>query len=335
MRIAVYTIFKDEAQFAERWLASALEADHILAVDTGSTDGTAEILKNCGKSHGASLEVVNCTVAPWRFDEARNFSLHALPAGIDFCVCLDMDEVLLPGWREALEAAVRDAPETHRFRYNYIWSWKDDGSPGLTYFADKIHRRAGFRWVGPVHEVLHLDKRLGEEKQHFIQQTLIEHHPDDSKPRTQYFPLLKLATQERPDDDRAAHYYGRELYFWRHYAAAIAELERHLNLPTATWREERAASMRYIGDCHWALGDNGAAIFWFNKSLQEIQNRESYVRLAQAYRALQRWEECKDAALAALAFKERPNSYINDAVTWSDWPDRILADAEAALAAGA
>ena len=92
LKVAVYTIALNEQEFVERWYESAKEADYLLIADTGSTDGTREIAKKLG------INVIDITVRPWRFDDARNASLVALPEDIDYCIALDMDEVLLPGW---------------------------------------------------------------------------------------------------------------------------------------------------------------------------------------------------------------------------------------------
>ena len=45
MKIYVYAIAKNEAAFARRWMASMAEADGVYVLDTGSTDGTAELLR--------------------------------------------------------------------------------------------------------------------------------------------------------------------------------------------------------------------------------------------------------------------------------------------------
>lgn len=339
IKIAVYSIFKNEEKFAARWLDSAMEADYIFALDTGSTDETAKALadhydKLTEKKYFGipTLDIRKCSVVPFRFDDARNFSLHWLPADIDICICLDFDEVLVPGWRHALEESFKANPTTTRWRYNYVWSWNADKTPGLTYFADKIHTRGGYRWAGPVHEVARRDPRSGPEVQTFINATLIEHYPDNTKPRSQYLPLLELAVKENQLDDRMAHYLGREYHFAGRHREAIAELKRHLDLPSATWNEERAASWRYIGDSFWALGEHKTALNCFYAAQEEGASRENCVRLAQAYRALGEWGLCKSFAEKALEFKTRPNCYINDAVTWSDWPDRMLAEALEKLA---
>ena len=109
MKIIIYAICKSEAKFAARFMASCAEADGVYVLDTGSTDGTPELLR----ALGATVQVAK--IEPWRFDAARNASLAMLPEDADVCICLDLDEVLCPGWREALEAAW--APGTTRARY--------------------------------------------------------------------------------------------------------------------------------------------------------------------------------------------------------------------------
>ena len=99
MKIIIYAICKNEAQFAARFMASCAEADGVYVLDTGSTDGTPELLRRLGAN------VQTATIDPWRFDNARNASLERVPKDADVCICLDLDEVLCPGWREALEAA--------------------------------------------------------------------------------------------------------------------------------------------------------------------------------------------------------------------------------------
>ena len=173
-------------------------------MDTGSDDGTAERLTELG------AEVRQADVTPWRFDVARNMSLELVPEDVDVCVSLDLDEVLAPGWREALEAAWR--PETTRGRYLYIWSHDAAGGDGVTFYADKVHARHGYHWRHPVHEILEPDKA---ELQVLIPGLRIDHWPDGTKSRASYLPLLELAVREDPDGDRNMHYLGRGVYVSR------------------------------------------------------------------------------------------------------------------------
>lgn len=48
MKIVVYAIAKNEAQFVRRWMESMSEADEIVVLDTGSTDETPELLRALG-----------------------------------------------------------------------------------------------------------------------------------------------------------------------------------------------------------------------------------------------------------------------------------------------
>lgn len=142
-----------------------------------------------------------------------------------------------------------------RGRYRYVWS-HDGERAGVEFLADKIHARRGYRWINPVHEVVVPD---GAEKSAIIGGLTLHHYPDPSKSRAAYLPLLKLAVSEDPNNDRNAHYLGREYYFRGMYDKAIKELSRHLALPSAVWREERAASMRYIAASYRALGNSPEA----------------------------------------------------------------------------
>ncbi len=306
MKIAVYTIALNEEHFVQRWYESAKEADYLLIADTGSTDNTARIATDLG------INVIKISVKPWRFDDARNASLAALPDDIDFCIALDMDEVLVPGWRKHLDLISKD---TTRPRYKYTWSWNPDGSPGLQYGGDKIHARHGYRWKHPVHEVLTTDRI--DEVQTWIGLE-IQHYPDNTKPRSQYFPLLAQSVKEDPYDDRNAFYHARELYFYGRTDEAIAEFKRHLSLPKAVWKPERAASMRYIAKMIENFVEKET---WFKKAVEEAPDRrEPYVELAKLYYENNRWFDCLDAAEKALEITEKPLEYLCEEFAWGSDP---------------
>jgi len=303
MKIAVYTIALNEEQFVESWYNSAKEADYLLIADTGSTDKTVELASSLG------IHVVNISVHPWRFDDARNASLAVLPADIDYCVALDMDEQLQPGWREHLEKATATRP-----RYTYTWNWNPDGSPGLQYQGDKIHARHGYRWKHPVHEVLINDR---------VQETTetvgleIHHHADDTKSRGQYLPLLAQSAVENPDDDRIAFYYARELFNYGLYKQAKPEFLRHLGLPKAVWAPERAASMRYLAKIETGV----ERLKWMLKAERESPGRrEVIVEIAQYYYELEDWKNVLYYAKKALEIKEKPLDYLCESFAWGELP---------------
>jgi tetratricopeptide (TPR) repeat protein len=310
MKVAVYTIALNEQQFVKRWADSCKEADFRFILDTGSTDGTVE------EAYAQGVDCMIASIKPWRFDDARNASLALLPHDIDYCIALDMDEVLLPGWREELEKAHKLG--LTRPRYKYTWSWKSDGTPGLQYGGDKIHARNGYRWKHPVHEVITLDRI--EERQGWVGLE-IHHYPDHTKARSQYLPLLKQAVQEDLSDDRNAFYYARELYFYSKYEEAMQEFKRHLELPRAKWPPERAASMRYL-----AKIDTKNAEDWIKKAIKEAPNRrEALVEMATHYYSKNNWEECYKYSKKALEIIEKPLEYLCEEFAWGAKPYDLAA----------
>ena len=315
MKIIIYAICKNEAQFAARFMASCAEADGVYVLDTGSTDGTPELLRTLG----ATVQVAK--IEPWRFDAARNASLAMLPEDADACICLDLDEVLCPGWREALEDAW--TPGTTRARYTYVWSHQPDGGDGVVFFADKIHARHGYHWAHPVHEVLTPDRA---ESCITVPALRVEHWPDDAKSRGQYLPLLELSVQEAPDDDRNMHYLGREYMFHGRWGDAMATLMRHLAMPTATWAAERAASMRYIARCCDALGDWQSAAHWLERAAEEAPTqREAPYTLAMLYYRREDWPLCRYWAMRTLHITTRDNNYITEPEAWGAEPHDLMA----------
>ena len=300
MKIAVYTITKNEEKFIKRWAESCQEADYRLIVDTGSTDGTVyEALAN-------GCEVSSITVRPWRFDDARNAALALLPDDIDYCIALDADEVLADGWRSFFDNL---DPTITRPRYKYVWSWNSDDSEGLVYSGDKIHARHGYRWKHPVHEVI---KPVGIEKQGWIGLE-IHHYPDDTKSRSQYLPLLEIAVAEDPNDDRNRFYLGREYMFNNMKEKAAEHLLKHLEL--SQWRPERATAMRYLS----RVTDDKFP--WLLKACAESPDRrEPWVELATFYYFHKKWTQCLAALENALDIKEKPLEYLCEALSWGAYP---------------
>ncbi len=312
-KVCVYAICKNEEQFVDRWMDSMSEADQVVVLDTGSEDGTVERLR----ARGAEVTVE--AVSPWRFDTARNRSLEIVPEDTDICVCTDLDEVLRPGWREALEKAW--VPGAGQAAYRYTWSFNADGSEGVVFWYEKIHARRGYRWVHPVHEVL---KWIGEGSPGptvTAEGVQLDHHPDPEKSRAQYLSLLELSVREEPEDDRNVHYLGREYMYRGRWDDCIRTLKHHLTMPAAVWRDERAASMRYIARSFWEKGEPAQARDWYFRAIIEAPHlREPYMDLALMLYQQEEWEGVLYFTSCALAITARPRSYICEAAAWGSLP---------------
>lgn len=321
MKIAIYAIAKNEAAHVARFLASCGEADKIVVCDTGSSDGTWSRL---GVHGTRKLDCHLLAIRPWRFDDARNAALALVPDDIDVCIPLDLDEVMTPGWRERIELAWQGVT---RLQYPFVWNFDAAGKP-LTFFdSDKIHARWGYRWRNPCHECLRPAAGMGEVFGVIGGPPLIEHRADDAKVRD-YLDLLKIAVEENPHDDRAAHYYARELFFKGWLTQATEQFERHLGLPSAQWSAERAASLRYIAKCWLArnlpLVSATKAEHALLRAVEEDPlAREGWLDLAELWALRSEWPGALWATDRCLAISKRPGSYISEARCWDGTPEKL------------
>ena len=217
-KVIVYAICKNEEKYVDKWYDSVKEADKIFVLDTGSTDNTIRKLKEKDK-----VVVKEEKIIPWRFDIARNKSLDMVDKNSDICVCIDLDEVLIKGWRKLLEKHWKE--DTTRCMYTYNWSLDKNDKPIISFYYEKIHSRYGYKWIYPVHEILAYD---GKENKIIIEDLIVNHYPDITKSRSSYLPLLELSVKEEPNNDRNMHYLGREYMYYGKWDKAITTLKKHL-----------------------------------------------------------------------------------------------------------
>ena len=307
-KVCVYAISKNEEKFVDRWMDSVTEADEVYVLDTGSTDNTVNKLKKRG------AKVTKKIIKPWRFDVARNESLNLVPTNTDICVCIDLDEVIEPGWRKKLESIWQD--NTTRLRYNYNWSFDEYGKPAVNFYIEKIHSRNNYIWTHPVHEVLSYQGK--EEKFLTTDEITVNHYPDNNKPRSSYLPLLELSVKENPEDDRNMHYLGREYMYYGRWNDSIDTLIKHLNMENATWKDERCASMRFIARCYINLKRYDEARMWLDKAINEAPYlRDPLVEKAILEYQLQNWNLVIKYCNQALKIPKNTKSYINEPFSWN------------------
>lgn len=307
-KVCVYAICKNEEKFIERWVKSMSEADNIYVLDTGSTDNSVQKLRDLG------VLIKSKKIEPWRFDTARNESLRMVPSDTDICVCTDLDEVLESGWREKLEQ-LWDQNIT-RLRYNYNWSFDEYNKPAVNFYTDKIHKRNDYKWTHPVHEVL---TYTGQKHEKFVttDKITLNHYPDLEKSRSSYLPLLELSVKEDPNDDRNMHYLGREYMYYGMFNECIDTLIKHLSLKTATWKDERSASMRFIARSYQELNRFEEARMWLDKAIIETPYlREPYVERAILEYKKNNWDDVTKYCNEALKIVNHEKNYINEKFCW-------------------
>ena len=315
-KVCVYAICKNEEKFVERWVNSMKEADEIYVLDTGSNDNTVNKLQELG------VHVTVKEIKPWRFDVARNKSLELIPENTDICICTDLDEVFEDGWREKLENIWKN--DTNRLAYNYNWALDENNHPIVNFYIEKIHSRVGYTWTHPVHEVL---SYTGSDKENKIvtNEITLNHYPDNTKSRSSYLPLLELSVKEAPEDDRNMHYLGREYMYYGKWNEAIDTLIKHLSLKSATWPDERCASMRFIARCYKKLNRFEESRMWLDKAIKEAPYlRDPYMERALLEYQLQNWNDVIKYILKALEIKTHQKTYINEVFSWNYTPYDLL-----------
>ena len=302
LKIAVYTICKNEEQFVSRWSTSNQDADYRLVCDTGSTDGTVPALAK------HNIDCVPITVSPWRFDVARNTALNLLPADIDICIWQDLDEELLPGWRDELEQHWQPGTTiaNHRYRYNDgPWQWHS-----------KVHARHNCRWTGAVHETL---TWTVPELAVWASEMYLDEHQDTTKSRSSYLNLLLKKIQEGDCN-------WRTYYFLANDYQTIGDPTNSITYRTLSYDACGDGSIlqsyvaRNIARQYADIKDIEQAEKWFKISVGHSLERESYFSYAEFLYNQQRWDECYITAKKCVSIADQRDGFTYDSTAWGYLP---------------
>lgn len=153
--LCLVCIVKDEADHIERMIRSCLPIiDHIVMVDTGSTDNSIELARSC--SDGIPIEVHRVKFED--FSQARNIALDFALGKTDWILAMDADEYFVEeDLAELLHLTnYNNGVDGWRLpRYNFL----DESLPARLHHYPDYQRRlfknsAKMRYVGRVHELL-------------------------------------------------------------------------------------------------------------------------------------------------------------------------------------
>ncbi len=309
MKTAIYTIAKNEEQHAERFMKSVADADFVVVGDTGSTDRTAEIIRDLGGT------VVPLQVRPWRFDVPRNTMLSILPADIDFCCALDLDEVFRPGWRDTLEKSDWLKGQYNRLRFRYIHSFDANGIPNVTGVKEFAHTRFNYFWQHAVHETLYYTG-AGSETTLSLPTLVVEHRQDKTKSRSNYKDLLLTECKSLTATPRHMFWLIREYVTAAEWPNVLIWSEKFLACPD-TWAVEQAHAHRYAAKAQAQLGYRVNALASHMLSITcAPREREPWLDLAWYYHADKQWEAAYLAVLECLKLTTRPEHYLATAEAW-------------------
>jgi hypothetical protein len=231
-------IVKDEEETLARTLASVGPAiDRWVIVDTGSTDGTQELVRR--ELAGVPGELHEAPFVD--FATTRNVALDLAGGATEFVLWLDADDVLEGG--DALRAFLEgeralSSPDREAYYVRVEMGIRFDS-------ARVVRASAGWRFRGVVHEVLvHPDRPPPTRR---VPDVLVRHHPgagsaERSRRRWERdVTLLEAALAQDPGDARSAFYLAQTLlWLGRHEEAEAAFLRR---IAMGGWAEEVYESM--------------------------------------------------------------------------------------------
>lgn len=198
--LTVYAICKNEKYNVEQWLNSFKYADYMCITDTGSTDGTWELLQEQQKKY-KNLIIQQVEINPWRFDKARNKSMEIIPKGTNMFFMADLDErIKEKDWANKVKNAW--SPTFNRMGYDYHRDVDQEKDiPTRTIKEYRIHSKDWSQWENVVHEAL--INKAGE-KYFYIQDTSnadiqVWHYPNKQRNKN-YIELCEEDLQYYPDD---------------------------------------------------------------------------------------------------------------------------------------
>ena len=113
--------------------------------------------------------------------------------------------------------------------------------------------------------------------------------------------------------------------YYKKWNKCIDTLIKHLNLKSSTWKDERAASMRYIARSYIALKRYEEAKMWYELAIKEAPYlKEAYIELMLLYYNLNKYKEAIKYGIKSLKIKNDNLTYINEIFSKDETVDDIL-----------
>jgi glycosyltransferase involved in cell wall biosynthesis len=317
LKIAIYTIAKNEEQNVDSFMSGANEADYIVILDTGSTDKTVEKFKKYPK-----VIIVQEFLNPFKFDEARNKALDLVPEDVDICISIDLDETIESGWRDALENEWKKDTDVGNY-----WYWgllNDKGESIVECWRTKIHSRKGFRWKRSIHEMISSEKEFLNEIR--VKGMIVKHH---RKHPSNYKKQLDEYIKENPLDAEAYLQRAGDRMDAKDHKSAMLDNLKYLELTekndkdTLLIASKRAITCIAIAKCAYALKENvGFAIKYLLKAASEFPNmREPWIYLADAYSSVGEYPLAYGCVIKGLSIED--SAFVKEKICWGDYPHQL------------
>ena len=243
-RICLNMIVKNETAILERCLASV--APHIscyVIADTGSTDGTQDLIRRFFAARGIPGEIVEFPFI--NFAQARNGALDAARASK-----LEFDYILLTD--ADMELVVTSPPLAEKLTAP-AYALMQQTAGGLEYPNTRIFRRdCKCKYMGVTHEYVAFEDGTRDES--FPAAHFFDHACGSSRSvKTQRDIVLLLdGLKDEPHNTRYVFYLANSYLEYGNYEEAIRWHTRRIEM--GGWKEELYISHDRIAQCHQKLG---------------------------------------------------------------------------------
>lgn len=293
MRIGLSMIVKDEANRIAGALDDIVDLfDQVTIIDTGSTDGTPDILRQrygIEASH-AELEAWDCCC----HGRVRNIGYNLTPT--PWILTLDADERIK---RRDLEAiiAMPEPDDPNLAGYFCAWNTHRDETVLVDYKLPLV--RGDRRRDGLAHDNTQYGLRRDGLYAAWLDGLAIEHFPETTKdPDKEEFYLWQLECSLREDPDKACRYHWFLGFMWYRagkFAEAEAHLVRAVESDDPLYPVERMNAAMVLAEIYARRGDKTATMSLLEKTRTFFDSIENDFEVRVNFR-LGPW---LDSALAA------------------------------------
>lgn len=181
-KTAAYTILKNESKFIEKWLYYTEKFDYRVLLDTGSTDGSWEMLQEAA-SKDKNLIIEQKIITPWHFANARNHNLSMIPDDVSWALSPDLDEYFSINVLKEMDKIITARPDVTNIATTRLDIYSEEVMVGPPYQlpSNKIHRRHDYYWYSPIYEHLRWKHTDRPEIELFSEKTFLVHDQDFKK----------------------------------------------------------------------------------------------------------------------------------------------------------
>lgn len=282
LRVCLAMIVRNEAAVLPRMVASiAGVVDQWLVVDTGSTDGTPQLVEQLLADLPGRVEH-----RVWRdfgYNRTEMVQMVGQLEGVTHLLLLDADHTVDvdPNWRSQLasepaeELMVPVDSGDHQFHQSYL-----------------VRTGPAWRYEGPTHEYLTCDDPV---RRAVFGALRITHHADGGARHDKFerdLALLSGHLVDHPDDDRSTFYLAQTYRDLGRSEEALATYERRATL--GGWGEEVYYALLQVGEMHYRLGRPADAAWAWQRAVQVRPSRsESFHRLGRLLNEQSQWQPAR------------------------------------------